>query len=220
MAFLRDARRRLTRHYLPLVAASLLLGWMIWLLLPARRDLVWKSSMVTAYLGLGGLAATLIVGPVRAFAGRRTPVSLDLRRDLGIWSGVLGLAHVGIGWNVHLRGRPWLYLVYPRGSHHWVPVRHDLFGFANETGLAAAILIVVLLATSNDWALRRYKAAGWKRIQRWSYPLLALTVLHGWLFQRIENRMWSWVAVFLALGMVAAGVQLAGVWRRHRAPSV
>lgn len=212
---LRNARERLTRHYLPLATATALFGAVIWLALPAR-DPVWKSSMVTAYLGLAGLAATLLVGPVRAFAGFKTPVSYDLRRDVGIWSGVLSLFHVAIGWNVHLRGRPWLYLVYPRGSHHWFLVRHDLFGFANETGLAAGVILAILLATSNDWALRRYRPAGWKRIQRWSYPALGLVMLHGWLFQRIETRVWPWVVVFLAIGMAAAGVQLAGLWRRRK----
>lgn len=186
-------------------------------LLPPGRDWVWLASMTTAYLALAAMAATLVVAPLRLMAGRKTPVSFDLRRDLGIWTGILGLAHVLVGFNVHLRGRPWLYLVYAQREHHRFPIRHDLFGFANESGLIGAILFILLLATSNDRSLTRLKAGKWKRLQQWTYGLLALTALHGWLFQHIETRKPGWVAAFLGMLGLAVVLQIAGVFARRGA---
>ena len=57
------------------------------------------------------------------------------------WAGILALAHTGIGLDVHLRGRPGLYFI---DEHH--RIRHELFGFGNDTGLIAALLFLLWLA--------------------------------------------------------------------------
>ena len=53
----------------------------------------------------------------------------------------------------------------------------DLFGFSNDVGLLAAIIVLVLLLLSNDVALRLLKGKRWKRIQQWAYPLIVLTII-------------------------------------------
>jgi sulfoxide reductase heme-binding subunit YedZ len=105
-------------------------------------------------------------------------LSVDLRRDIGIWTGIVGILHAGVGQCVHLRGRPWLYYVYEKTQEHLLPLRHDIFGFANFTGLFAALILLVLLATSNDASLRKLGLPGWKRLQRWNYACFGLTGLH------------------------------------------
>ena len=172
--------------------------------------------MATAYLALGLLAAALAVGPLRVLRGRPSPVSSDLRRDLGIWSAAAGLAHTVIGAQVHLQGRWWAYFVYPPDQPHPVPVRTDPFGLANYAGLAAAAILAVLLAVSNDASLRRLGARRWKRLQRWTYAAAALVALHGAIYQALEGRTLPAVLLF---SLVAAGVavlQLAGYVRRVR----
>jgi sulfoxide reductase heme-binding subunit YedZ len=83
----------------------------------------------------------------------------------------LGIVHTIIGLCVHLRGRPWLYFVYSQGEgKHPVPLRHDLFGFANDTGALAIIVLLLLLATSNDFAPRSLSTLRWKQLQLWNYP--------------------------------------------------
>ena len=57
------------------------------------------------------LVATLLIGPWNVLRRTANPVSSDLRRDIGIWAGMLGILHAGVGQFVHLRGRPWLYYV-------------------------------------------------------------------------------------------------------------
>jgi sulfoxide reductase heme-binding subunit YedZ len=146
----------------------------------------------------------------------RTPASSDLRRDLGIWAGILGLLHTAVGQNVHLRGRPWLYYVYAAREHHTLPLRHDLFGFANETGAAACLILALLLATSNDYALRRLQVRRWKNLQRLNYGLFPLAAVHGFAYQAIEKQKWPFV---LAAGItiaLAAFLQLAGLMRGRR----
>ena len=44
-----------------------------------------------------------------------------------------------------------------------------MFGLSNETGLIAALILLVLLATSNDASLRNLGLARWKSWQRWNY---------------------------------------------------
>lgn len=170
--------------------------------------------MATAYVGLFLFVLTLLIGPFRTLQRRRMPLSQDLRRDTGIWAGILGLFHTAVGLNVHLRGRPWLYFIYEKRENHFIPLRHDQFGLANDTGLLAAGLLVLLLATSNDWSLRYIGTPGWKKLQRWSYALFALTVAHGILYQVIEKRTTTFVATFVVLCLIAITLQGLGFLRR------
>lgn len=140
--------------------------------------------------------------------GRANPISFDLRRDVGIWAGIMALLHTGIGLNVHLRGRPWLYFV---DQHH--RVRRDLFGFGNETGLIAALLFLFLLALSNDVSLRRLGTRKWKSLQRWSYAAVVLTVAHGVAYQQIEKREESYRVVLWIVTAIVVFLQVVGWWQ-------
>lgn len=172
--------------------------------------------MATAYVGLFLLVITLVIGPVGTLQRRHMPLSQDLRRDFGIWAGIMGLFHTAVGLNVHLRGRPWLYFIYQNRESHFFPLRHDQFGLANETGLFAAGLLALLLATSNDRSLRYFGTPGWKKLQRWSYGLFALTVVHGILYQVIEKRTATFVAAFIVLAITAIVFQALGFLLRKR----
>ena len=181
---------------------------MIVIALPIH-DAVALASMSTAYVATALLFACLMVGPLNVLRRRPNPVSTHLRRDLGIWGGAIALVHLAVGLNVHLRGRPWLYFVYGPEEPHRVLVRHDIFGFANYTGLAAGVIFAVLLAISNDRALRRMGTTRWKRWQRWNYAATALLVAHGAAFQTIEKRTIA-VVIVCALALASTiALQLA-----------
>ncbi len=143
--------KRLKRHHLPL----LLLSFVSVAALYATRDykdVLTRASFATAYPAIVLLALTLLIGPWNWLRKQPNPVSSDLRRDLGIWAGILSLVHTGVGQCVHLRGRPWLYYVYGSTEHHHAfPLRHDAFGWANYTGAVSALVVIALLATSNDY---------------------------------------------------------------------
>lgn len=202
-------RRRAAQHVL--LGIAFLLLTIIFMRFFPKRDTISGISIGTAYAALLLLATTLLLGPYHVLRRRVAPVSFDLRRDLGIWSGIGALVHTAVGVNVHLRGRPWLYFVDE--AHH---VRTNMFGFANYTGLVAALLFVLLLAISNDVSLRRMGAGKWKSFQRWTYAAVALTAAHAIAFQKVENRVLSFRLLIAAVLAVILFVQLAGVIRRNR----
>lgn len=206
-------RRRLSRHHLPLAAATAVVLLITYVAVQSPNT-VHRWSMATAYAGLALLGATLVIGPLNLLRRRPNPTSTDLRRDVGIWAGVLSIVHFVVGWQVHMPHRYLYFLREAKGSGALVP-RTDLFGFANYTGLLAVVIAGLLLALSNDYYLRRLGTARWKRLQRWNYALVALVVAHGIAFQVIEERKLPFVLVFAALVLATGCVQYLG-WRRGR----
>ena len=183
---------------------------LFWELFSVRRDVISHLSIATAYPALLFTAGAVLLGPCNVLRGRPNPVSSDLRRDVGIWAGIMALLHTAIGLDVHLRGRPWLYFVDQHGH-----LRHDLFGFGNYTGVIAALLFLLLLAISNDLSLRRFGPRKWKSLQRWTYGAVTLTVLHGIAYQHIEKRQTAYEATLWGVTAIVAIFQVAG-WRRIR----
>ena len=136
--------------------------------------------------------------------------NFDLRRDLGIWAGMLALVHTGIGLNVHLRGKMWLYFV---DTHY--QLRRDAFGFGNYTGAVAAIVFLLLLALSNDLSLRKLGIDRWKSLQRWAYAGIALTAAHAIAYQHVEKRITPFrLVLYLLLGILLM-CQAAGVLKKR-----
>lgn len=199
-----------TWHHLLFAATAVVLTAVVYRLLPPP-DVRHRLSMGTAYAALIFLAATLWLGPWNVLRRKPNPVSFDLRRDLGIWAGILALVHTGIGLTVHLRGRMWMYFFR---SLHPLAIQNTKFGFANYVGAVAALLFLALLAISNDLSLRRLGTRRWKGLQRWTYVAVALTIAHGIAFQLVEKRHVPWVLFFAGLCLAAIIIQVAGYLRR------
>jgi sulfoxide reductase heme-binding subunit YedZ len=207
--------RRLISHHLPIFGCICVAVTGLYFTRPFK-DVVTRASFATAYPAFALLSATLLLGPLNLLRGRPNPVSIDLRRDCGIWAGILGIAHAAVGQFVHLRGRPWLYYIYgPTEHHHRFLVRHDLFGLANYSGALGTLLLIALLATSNDISLRRLRGGSWKALQRWNYAVFALAAIHAIAFQAIEKQKRAYVAVVAACIATAATTQCAG-WIKRR----
>lgn len=202
------------RRHLVLAACALAASFLAYAAVPGT-DTRHHFSMATAYSGLAFLVVCLSLGPWKILRGRANPVSFDLRRDVGIWAGILALLHTGIGLTVHLRGRMWMYFFR---QLHPLRVQNTEFGLANYVGLLAALLFLGLLTISNDISLRSLKARKWKSLQRWTYVAAVLTVIHGVLFQGVEGRKAPWLVAFWLLVILALGFQAAGYYvvRRNR----
>jgi sulfoxide reductase heme-binding subunit YedZ len=203
---------RIWRHHLPLLLLSFASVAVLYQTRP-YPDVLSRASFATAYPALALLATTLLIGPWNLLRSRANPVSSDLRRDIGIWAGMVGVLHAGVGQFVHLRGRPWLYYVYGPTEHHH-GMRHDLFGLANYTGALGTLLLILLLATSNDFSLRRFGTRKWKQLQRWNYAVFALVAVHSFAFQGVEKQKVQWVITVGACVLAALALQIAGVVRR------
>jgi sulfoxide reductase heme-binding subunit YedZ len=99
---------------------------------------------------------------------------------------------------------------------HPLALQNTQFGFANYTGLAAALLFCMLLALSNDVSLRVLRVQRWKSLQRWSYAAFAFTVAHGIAYQWIEKRHLPWILLFAALTVGVVLFQSAGFVRMRK----
>lgn len=180
----------------------------------SSADPFFRLSMATAYVSLALLMATLMIGPLNVVRGRANPVSISLRRDVGIWGGIAGLTHLVVGLQVHLKGNMRQYFLFPPEWERAFPLRFDTFGLTNWAGLLSGLLLVLLLCLSNDFSLRRLGAVRWKSLQRWNYAMFVLLVLHGVIYQfAIESRRWGWVAVFGTFVVFAVTAQVAGWFR-------
>lgn len=179
---------------------------------PTRWDSARVVSLSLAWTAASAIAAALAIGPLNVLRGRRNPVSQNLRRDLGIWTALTALAHTWFGLHVHRRGHMIEYFIHPADKGGGL--RFDGFGAANQTGAIAALIAFILLAISNDLSLRVLGARTWKTVQRLSYVLLVLAIVHGIAYQLIEKRrailVGGLVVAFAAVGLL----QGMGVWKR------
>ena len=89
-------------NYFALTATTATLLFLFHVLVPGV-DQKYLWSMTTGYTSLILVGVTLIIGPLNIILKRTNPVSSDLRRDVGICSALIGLAHVVIGIQVHMR---------------------------------------------------------------------------------------------------------------------
>jgi methionine sulfoxide reductase heme-binding subunit len=174
------------------------------LILDPSQILSEPLTLGTGYVALALLALSLIIGPLNLLRQRRNPVNIDLRRDVGIWAGLTTLLHVFFGFQIFEKGQILLYFLSDARGRYLPQL--NLFGLSNDVGLLAAVLVFVLLALSNDFSLRRLKGKRWKTIQRWTYPLVALAIIHtlGYQFYNERDRIY-----FLALGALTVLVALA-----------
>jgi sulfoxide reductase heme-binding subunit YedZ len=203
--------RRTKRHLVLLVLASAI-TWAAYAATPPP-DIRHRLSMSTAYTSLAFLAITLVLGPWNILKRGPNPVSFDLRRDLGIWAGIFAILHTAVGLTVHLRGRMWMYFFR---KLHPLALQNTQVGFANYTGLAAALLFLMLLVLSNDVSLRALGTRSWKSAQRWIYVAFGLTIVHGVAYQLIEKRHLPWSIIFGTVTVLAFTIQFFGFVRMRK----
>ena len=92
------ARRRPQRHFLLAFTATIVAFGVYCALgfspefwdkdVQRADDDVWRISMSAAYTSLCFLALALGIGPLRVLRNRPVPLSIELRRDVGIWAGI------------------------------------------------------------------------------------------------------------------------------------
>lgn len=181
-----------------------------------RSYLTQRFTVATGYIALGLLGLTLLIGPANLLLRRRTPISSYLARDVGTWAAIGSVVHVIYGSLLHSGGQLSAFLNYffaPDGGP-----KLNSFGLGNWTGLAATVIVVGLLATSSNAALRKLKAKPWKRLQRLNYALFVLVIGHAFFYGALL-RVTSPYTLLLLLSVIAVFVgQAVGVWlwrRRH-----
>lgn len=213
--FLEDfgLRRLLTHVALALVSAGAC--WAAHLYVP-RAEAAFVFMLGFGYISLAFIALTLLIGPINLLRQRRNPVSINLRRDVGIWAGITGCLHIVFALQLHFQGRVWFYFFAPVDGG-FRPLLNR-FGIANWLGLAAAVILVLLLLTSNTLSLRRLKGKRWKQLQRLNYGLAVLVLLHTLLLQGNGQRQPIFMYVVLLMTLLVMVVQWwgMGLYRSRR----
>ncbi|TFG81711.1 MAG: hypothetical protein E4H19_14195 [Chromatiales bacterium] len=158
-------------------------------------------SLLTAWLCFGLLVATLGLGPWQALRTAQPLINNLLRRDLGIWAALTGLAHLVVAtaevmqpayFSTYFTVSPGAPLT---GWAGWIG-RSSIVG-----GYVVGLIFLVLLGLSNNLSLRRLGSGRWKRLQGLSSVAFLLTVAHGAVFQLIEGRTGVWLATLVVMSI-------------------
>lgn len=207
----RRPQRLLSHLLLFAISVGTAVGLYLGLAIPYPSESLWifRWSLASAYVAGALLAITLSIGVWNLLRRGSSPVSIDLRRDVGIWCGIFAVVHTLVGLNVHMKN--WTqYFVDDSGGP-----RTDLFGLANYLGSFALVVVVVLLATSNDRSLALLKNRTWKLIQRWNYVFAAITAVHAALYIVVEKRFVPYLFILTGLIVWILLVQLVGVLKKR-----
>jgi len=185
------------------VAALAAVGWFAGEPAMARDRL----SLLTAWLCVALLVAALGIGPWQALRTGRPVINQLLRRDLGIWAALTGLAHLVVATGIVMQAA--YFRAYITG-----PPDNPLPGWAGwigtlsiVAGYLVGLLFLMLLALSNHWSLARLGPARWKRLQGAAVVALFLTIAHGVIFQVIEGRTGGWLATLVVVSAAILGLR-------------
>ncbi len=179
--------------------------------------LLWKPTLpivpfityTSGYLSIFLLAVSLLLGPLNLMLKLKNPISTYIRRDIGIFGGILGVVHSVVGLFMHFTGRPWLYFVEEVGESF--AIRFGNFGLANYTGLFGALILVLLLIISNDYFLGKLKAVKWKNLQRSTYPMFVLVIAHSVFYRLNAGKEDLIMYLYLPLFLAILVFQLVGI---------
>jgi methionine sulfoxide reductase heme-binding subunit len=204
----RGWRRRLLLHHVPVTLASTV-ALVVLIGLTPRHDgfSIQQLASPTGDVALVLLAVTLLIGPANLLLRRANPVNSYLRRDVGAWTAIWSLVHVVVGF----QGRGGVFGFVDYFVADGRPLTNS-FGMGNWTGLAATVIVVLLLVLSNNRYLGELKARRWKDLQRLNYTLFGLVVLHA-VYYGALRRMTSPFTLLLTVTVITVLVgQAVGIW--------
>jgi sulfoxide reductase heme-binding subunit YedZ len=202
---------RLKKHYLPQLSLVFIAG-LIFYLNKANRDTITFVTQSSGYISIIILSISLIIGSVNLLLKHKNSISTYLRRDISIIGGTLAVIHSMAGLFVHLRGKNWQYFL--NKTEDGYSIRHDSFGLANYTGLISALIIMLLLTLSNDYLLKKLNPNKWKNIQRLSYLMFILIIIHCYFYRVVKENLNLIYFFYIPLIAIVLTFQMIGVWLR------
>ena len=203
--------QRIKKHYLPMIFLILLTGFIFYLAKGNRKAIpfiTWSSGYISIII----LSISLIIGPVNLLLKYKNPISTYFRRDVSIIGGTLAIVHSIFGIFVHFGGKIWPYFL--KKTETGYSIRLDNFGLANNIGLFSTLIIVLLLITSNDYLLKKMKPDNWKNIQRLSYLMFILTIIHCYYYRIVAKNLDLLYFLYIPLVIIVLTFQMIGVWSK------
>lgn len=218
-------RRARWRHALCLVlAASLIFSFGV---VHGQWSDMHRWNRATADASFVLLTATMGIGPIAQLLPQLR-ILVPFRRELGIYAVLLAAIHTVIilgGWVtwdlVRLFG-----FEFHRGLGRYVMVQHG-FGLANAIGVLALVYGLTLALTSSDRLVRLLGGPVWKFVQRASYVLWALVIIHTGYFLFLQfldyhrqtpapNPLQPWYLVLISLVLGLRIVASLHLWNSAR----
>jgi len=191
---------RLKKHYLPLLSL-VLITVLFFYSERGKRDTITFIAQSTGYISIVILTISLVIGSINLLLKNRNPVSTYFRRDISIIGGALAVIHSITGLFVHLRGKTWLYFLNETDKGY--SIRLDNFGLANYSGLLSALIVIFLIITSNDYLLKKLNPERWKNIQRLSYLMFILALIHCYFYrigkENLNVLFWFYIPLFMSV---------------------
>ena len=199
--------KRIQRHYLPLIILILLIGLVLYFVWP-KLDAITYVTDSTGYISLILILISLVLGSINLISRRKNPISSYYRRDISILGGLLAIIHSLCGLFVHLRGNNWQYFLSKTGNVY--SIRLDEFGLANYFGLFSLLLIFLLLLISNDYSVRKLNPKNWKNLQRFSYLMFVLVLIHSIYYMIVMNNAKMIYYIYIPLFLIVLFFQMIG----------
>lgn len=207
-------KNRLKIHYLPMLVLGIIFCLIFYIFWKPTLPVIPFITYTSGYLSIFLLAVSLLLGPINLILRRRNPISTYIRRDIGIFGGILGIIHSVVGLFMHFIGRPWLYFVKEVGDD--LIIRFGNFGLANYTGLFGALILILLLIISNDYLLGKLRAVKWKNLQRFNYLMFLLVIAHSIFYRLNADKEDLIFFLYLPMFLIVLAFQLIGIWLKMR----
>jgi sulfoxide reductase heme-binding subunit YedZ len=202
-------KNRFKIYYLPMLVLSIVFCPVFYIFWKPTLSLIPFITYTSGYLSVFLLAVSLLFGPINLILRRKNPISTYIRRDIGIYGGILGVVHSVVGLFMHFSGKPWLYFVKEVGDD--LIIRSGNFGLANYTGLFGALILILLLIISNDYFLSKLRAVKWKNLQRFTYPMFLLVIAHSIFYRLNANKEDLIFFLYLPIFFIVLAFQLTGI---------
>ena len=211
------------RHVLVIAFATA--ATMIFFLSRAEWSAMHRWNRAVGDVSLIFVATAMALGPLSRLRHKTTRF-LPYRREFGIYAVLLALIHlliILIGW-INLDFMRLIGFEFHPGLQRYVMSQHG-FGLANLVGVLALIYGAVLAITSNEFSIRVLGLYVWKFIQRGTYVLWWLSVVHvgyflfmHFLHYHVQPRDPNWFKwPFVGLVGIVMFLQIAAfltTWRR------
>lgn len=196
-------------HYIPMLVVSIIFCFIFYVFCSPPLTTIPFITYTSGYLSIFLIAISMLLGPINLILKQKNPISSYIRRDIGIFGGILGIVHSVVGLFMHFTGKPWLYFV--KEVEEGFSIRFGNFGLANYTGLLGVLILIFLLVISNDYFLVKYKALKWKNLQRFTYLLFLLVIAHSVFYRLNAEKEDLILYLYLPLFLVILIFQFIGI---------
>src|SRR5680860_464343 len=88
---------RFKAHYCPMLVVVIIFCLIFYLLWRPALPIIPFITLTSGYLSIFLLAVSLLLGPLNLMLKLKNPISTYIRRDVGIFGGILGVVHSVVG---------------------------------------------------------------------------------------------------------------------------